>query len=321
MSAIDFPPVSLIIPNYNGSALLKANLPAVLRAAADYPGTASVIVVDDGSRDGSAALVRGGFPQVTLVEHPVNRGFAEAIHSGVAAAPTELLVFLNSDVTPAPDFLAPLAGHFARPGIFSVTPLVLDEQGRCNEVSWRCYHIRGGRLRAVQWTPPDTFSHPWQTLFASGGSMMLRKSMFTALGGFLPIFKPFYSEDFDLGLRAGRRGWISLLEPRSRVVHDSGSGSIKTNIAAKRIRAIRIRNHFLLEWMHLPARDIWLRLLPGYLWRSASRFVTFNWVYLLGLAGALARLPEALRLRAAIQASATLDFWSLMADIEHSKHH
>ncbi|SMF93595.1 Glycosyltransferase, GT2 family [Methylomagnum ishizawai] len=321
MSALDFPPISLIIPNFNGSALLKANLPAVLRAAADYPGTAAVIVVDDGSRDDSAALVRSEFPQVTLIEHPVNQGFAEAIHSGVAAAPTEVLVFLNSDVSPAQDFLAPLVGHFERPEIFSVTPLVLDKQGGCNEVSWRCYHLQSGRFRAMQWAPPAIFNHPWKTLFASGGSMMLRKSMFTALGGFLPIFKPFYSEDFDLGLRAWRRGWISLLEPRSRVVHDSGSGSIKTNIAAKYIRAVRIRNHFLLEWLHLPARDIWLRLLPGYLWRSASRLVTFNWVYFAGLAGALIRLPEALRLRTEIQASATLDFWTLMADIEHSQHH
>lgn len=312
------PPASLIIPNFNGVNLLRTNLPAVLRAAAEYPGECTVIVVDDGSSDDSVAVVRDEFPGVLLIEHSHNRGFAEAIHSGVAAATTELLVFLNSDVSPEVGFLAPLARHFAESKVFAVTPLVLDQQGLCAEVSWRCYRIRRGRFRAMKWTFDGATEKPWKTLFASGGSVMLRKSMFEQLGGFLPIFKPFYSEDFDLGLRAWRRGWISLFDPASRIVHGA-SGSIKENVAAKRIRAIRIRNHFLLEWMHLPTRDLLLRMIPGYLSQALSRLFTFNWVYFRGLFGALARLPEALRLRAEIHGSATRDFWEIMADIEQSK--
>jgi GT2 family glycosyltransferase len=317
MNPPSLPPVTVVIPNYNGAHLLRRNLPAVLTAAAAYPGGCAVVVVDDGSQDGSAAEVRAEFPGVRLVEHPVNRGFAEAVHSGVAAAESELLVFLNSDVRPEPDSFAPLARHFAAPEMFAVAPLVLEEEGGVNPVSWRCYGIERGRFRPLKWRFDPEQAAPRKSLFASGGSVMLRKSMFEALGGFAPIFKPFYSEDFDLGLRAWRRGWTTLFDPASRVVHGK-SGSIKENVARNRIRAVRIRNHFLLEWMHVPTRDLLLRLLPGYALQSLTRLVTGNVAYFQGLSGALKRLPEAWRLRAAIERQSTRGFWDILAEVERS---
>lgn len=308
-------PVTLIIPNFNGAHLLRANLPAVLAAAADYPGGCAVVVVDDGSADASVAVLAQEFPAVRLIRHPANRGFAAAIHSGVAAADTELLVFLNSDVHPDPGFLAPLARHFADPKLFSVSPLVVDEDGQCNPVSWRCYRIRRGRLRPLRWRHDPDHAQARPSLFASGGSVMLRKSMFLALGGFLPIFQPFYSEDFDLGLRAWRRGWQTLFEPTSRVIHGE-SGSIKANTARARIEKTRIRNHFLLEWIHVPTRELCLYLIPGYIVQSLGRLVRFEPVYFQGLGAALLRLPEALRIRAAVRQSAALGFWDIIATIQ-----
>jgi GT2 family glycosyltransferase len=315
MIAPSLPKVTIIIPNFNGARLLRANLPSVLEAAQEYPGGCEVVVVDDGSQDGSVAVLRAEFPGVRRVEHPANRGFADAVHSGVAAADTELLVFLNSDVRPDPGFLAPLARHFEDAAVFAVAPLVAEEGGGVNPVSWRCYGIERGRFRAKRWDFDPADLRPRHSLFASGGSAMLRKSMFLALGGYAPIFKPFYSEDFDLGLRAWRRGWSTLFDPASRVVHGK-SGSIKENVARARIRKIRIRNHFLLEWTHIPARDLLLRLLPGYFLQTLSRLATFNLVYFLGLAAALRRLPEALKLRAAINRSAQLGFWDIIGAID-----
>jgi GT2 family glycosyltransferase len=309
------PSVTVVIPNFNGEELLRKNLPSVLEAADCYSGVCSVVVVDDASRDASVAVLKTEFPSVRVVLHGENLGFSGAVHSGVEAAETELLVFLNSDVCPEPDFLAPLMRHFEEPEVFSVSPLVRDPDGRVGEESWRCYEIRHGRFRAVRrpgWVPARAVA----TLFNSGGSMAVRKSMFQALGGFAPIFKPFYSEDSDLGIRAARRGWRNLMEPGSRVVHDHASSSIKSNVPSARIRRIRRRNQFLLEWIHLPARDLLWRLGPGYAKQALGRLLRMDGVYFAGLLAALRRLPEARRLRNEVGAAAVQGFWDVMADIE-----
>jgi GT2 family glycosyltransferase len=318
MDKTDFPPVGVIIPNFNGVHLLRRNLPFVLRAAAAYPGICPVIVVDDGSGDGSAEMLRTEFPSVRVVVHETNRGFAEAVHSGVAAAEAEFLIFLNSDVRPQEDFIAPLIRQLEKAEVFSVSPLVLDEDGRVSPVSWRCFRIKRGRLRSVRWRFDDLKpERPTESVFASGGSVALRKSMFLALGGYLPLYKPFYSEDFDLGLRAWKRGWRTLLEPASRVVHER-RGSISENVAADRVRKTRVRNRFLLEWTHMPGRDLMLYLVPGYLLQLTGRLLRLDLVYVKGFLAALRRLPEALRVRAEIQKLQVLDFWRIIDSVEQS---
>jgi len=318
MDKPDFPPVGVIIPNFNGAHLLRRNLPFVLRAAAAYPGACSIIVVDDGSRDGSAEMLQTEFPSVRLVVHETNRGFAEAIHSGVDAAEAEFLIFLNSDVRPQEDFMVPLIQHLERADIFSVSPLVMDEDGRVSPVSWRCFRIKRGRLRSVRWRFDDLKSEvPTESVFASGGSVALRKSMFVALGGYSPLYKPFYSEDFDLGLRAWKRGWRTLLEPASRVVHER-KGSISENVAADRVRKTRVRNRFLLEWTHLSGKDLMLYLVPGYLFQFIGRLLRFDRVYVEGFFAALRRLPEARRVRAEIRKHQVLDFWRIIDSVEQS---
>ena len=311
-----WPSVTVIIPNFNGAHLLRTNLPYVLKAAEDYPGECPVIVVDDGSRDDSVAAVRSEFPSVRLIEHKANRGFADAVHSGVEAAASELLIFLNSDVRPYAGFITPLIRHFDEPDIFSVSPLIMDESGDFNPVSWRCFRIKRGRLRPIPWYFGGTNRGARASLFASGGSVMLRKSMFLALGGFLPIFKPFYSEDVDLGLRAWRRRWRTLFESESRVIHGQ-TGSIQENVASRHIRKTRERNRFLLEWIHVPSRDLILNLIPGYLLQSAGRLLKFDLVYFQALYAALRRLPEARRFRAEVEQSDALGFWDIMDTIKH----
>jgi GT2 family glycosyltransferase len=201
-----------------------------------------------------------------------------------------------------------------------VTPLVVDGEGRPTDESWRCYRIRRGRFRALR-SLGRIPGAPVETLYASGGSMALRKSMFLELGGFLPIFKPFYSEDADLGIRAWRRGWRSLFEPGCRVTHDHRGSSINTNVPSARVLVIRRRNRFLLEWIHLPARDIFVSLVPGYLLQSLGRLIRLDWIYFAGLLAALARLPEALKQRAEIETCSVLGFWEIMDSIQRSIEH
>jgi GT2 family glycosyltransferase len=188
--------VSIIIPNYNGEALLKKNLPAVLEAAETYLGPCEVIVADDASRDGSVDLIATHFPLVKLVRHHINKGFADTIHTGVRHALHEHLILLNSDVRPEPDFIVPLIAHFQDPTTFSVSPLVCDPEGIPQTVSWNLGMIRRGSIKFRSWALEEAQvraerGETLKSLFASGGSVALRK---TSSGDFSPCINHFITK-------------------------------------------------------------------------------------------------------------------------------
>ncbi|MGB7723389.1 MAG: glycosyltransferase, partial [Bryobacteraceae bacterium] len=102
---------SVVIPNWNGKDLLEQYLPSVVEALAGNPEN-EIVVVDNGSNDGSADFVRAAFPQVTLIALPRNLGFGGGSNTGIRAARNHIVVLLNSDMRVAPDFLAPLLEGF-----------------------------------------------------------------------------------------------------------------------------------------------------------------------------------------------------------------
>ena len=110
---------SVVIPNWNGRDLLSKYLPSVIEAMAGHPDN-EVIVVDNGSEDGSAQFVRENFPSVRLVALDRNLGFGGGSNEGFRAAKNDIVVLLNSDMRVEPDFLAPLLEGFSDETVFSV---------------------------------------------------------------------------------------------------------------------------------------------------------------------------------------------------------
>jgi len=299
---MDVKPVSIIIPNFNGASILATNLPTVLAAARVYGGDVDIIVVDDASSDQSVAMVTGKFPQVKLVRHDINRGFAETVHSGVHAAAHEILVFLNSDVRPHADFLAPLIETLMiSRDVFSVSPLVYDPEGRLQNVSWNRYKMVRGTIKSTLWDLNTVREYQkngraLKSLFASGGSIALKKEMFNRLDGFLPLYKPFYLEDTDLCTRAWMRGWQTLFDPRSRVVHDH-VGTIKRFFHAKKIRTIRTRNRFLYLWLYSSRHRLVLSHVPWTAFRLLLRLLRLDLTFPIALLQSLAHLRSVKTLR------------------------
>lgn len=101
--------VSIIIPNFNGENLLNKHMPDVINAS----NGAQIIVVDDASTDGSRELIKQSFPNVMLLCLPKNLRFAAACNAGVKKASGEIIVLLNTDVSPKSDFLNYLVKEFA----------------------------------------------------------------------------------------------------------------------------------------------------------------------------------------------------------------
>jgi len=299
--------VSIVIPNFNGEAIIDRALNAVRAAARAYPGPCEVVVVDDASTDRRVALILERHPEVSLVRHQANAGFAEAVHSGVAHASHEVLILLNSDVMPSPEFIEPLVTPLTDEKVFATSPLVLDAAGNPEFVSWTRYTLARGKLKSCPWTLDDVRRYraegrPLYGLYASGGSMAVRRERFRQLGGFLAIYKPFYSEDSDLGTRAWMRGWATRFVPESKVEHRSG-GTINRLFQAHQVRTTRIRNQLIYLALYTAPRDFLLRHLPWILLRALTRLARLDTTMLAGLIEALVLAREIQDTRARVRAS------------------
>ena len=313
-------PITVIIPNYNGAQLLRKNLPSVIAAIKTYGEQCPIIVVDDGSVDNSVTVLKQEFPEVEVVVHDTNKGFAEAIHTGVNAAKTELLFLLNSDVEVQAIIFAPLVTYFEEPNTFSVNPLILDEQGEVKRHSWNLRKFVAGGLKLLDWDLETASSRRKQgdklaTAYAHGGSFMVRKSMFLALNGFHPIYKPFYGEDYDLGLRAWRMGWGSYFEPNVHIVHQS-LGSIRSNVKLNYIKCIRRRNRYLLEWIHLSPAQLLLGAIPFSILQLLGELLTFDRVNLKGFSLALLKITEVIEARKELRISQKLSIDAVLDQLK-----
>lgn len=301
------PEITIVIPNFNGAELLTNNLPSVIRSLNEYSAGSSIIVVDDGSNDNSLQVLKTSFPEIKVLAHAKNRGFADAVHTGVAAVETELFVLLNSDVMVEENIFDSLVGYFDDDQTFSVSPSVFDDRGNLKRHSWNLRQFQRGLLRLVEWDLEEANKLCKQggklpTLYASGGSLMVRKSMFDALQGFDPIYKPFYGEDADLGLRAWRNGWASYFEPRAQIVHQS-SGAIKQNHHIRHIKCMRRRNRYILDWVHLDTHQLLLSSHPKTLLRLLGELLLLDRTNLKGFWLALPLIPQIMLRRKRLRSS------------------
>lgn len=229
--------VSIVIPNWNGEQKLKKNLPKVLKTK----GIAEIIVVDDASTDNSIKLIESEFPEIKLIKRQKNGGFSSTVNLGVENAKGELVFLLNSDAVPEADCLKHVLPHFKNENVFSVG---------CNVGgTWVWGSFRDGFFWHGQSKEITKDSH--QTLWASGGSGIFRKSIWERLGGLDELFDPFYEEDMDLGYRATKRGYINVFEPNSKVEHYKEMGVIQENFSASKVAKVAQRNQLLFIWKNI----------------------------------------------------------------------
>lgn len=281
---------SVVIPNYNGKHLLEKNLPQVLRAVGD----AQIIVVDDGSKDGSVELIKKKFPRIIVLEKVTRSGFATSVNLGVKAATGEVVLLLNSDVVPDKDFVKPLLSHFKDEKVFGVGCLDESIEGGQKVKRGRGIgtFIRGMLVHSRGEVDKST------TLWVNGGSGAYRKSIWEKLGGLDEMYDPFYWEDIDLGYRALKSGYQLVFEPRSVVEHRHEEGSIKSQFSKKHVEQIAYRNQFMFIWKNVTDTDLWIRHLAWVPYTVVTQFFKGNLPFIFGLCIALTKLGSVLQKRA-----------------------
>jgi hypothetical protein len=251
--------VAVVIVNWNGKEYLEPCLRAVL---AQTYHKMEVVVVDNGSTDGSAELVVERFPGVRVLANDRNVGFAVANNQAIESTGTEFVALLNNDAIPDPEWLAnlvtameedPEVGSCASKILLADRPDVIDSTGiEINTVgiAWG----RGGG-----WPETTASLNAAEYVFgASGGAALYRRTMLSEIGLFDPDFFA-YLEDADLAWRARLAGWLCLYVPSARVyhVHSATAGrdsAFKARLLGRNKLWMTVKNYPMPEllWHSIP---------------------------------------------------------------------
>ncbi|MGD1073373.1 MAG: glycosyltransferase, partial [Bryobacteraceae bacterium] len=290
---------SLVIPNWNGKDLLERFLPSWVAAIRKHPGS-ELIVVDNGSTDGSADWIRTHHPEVRVLACEKNLGFGGGSNAGFRAAKNDVVVLLNSDMRVEPDFLAPLLDGFTDEAVFAVSCQIFlgDKTKRREETGLTQGWWQDGGLRVTH-REDAAVDRLFPCFYGGGGSCAFDRRKFLSLGGFDELLAPFYLEDTDIGFLAWKRGWKVLYQPSS-VVHHEHRGTIGKRFSDDYIQSVLKKNFILFAWKNIhgwgrlgshfffslagATLAMWSGDVPG---RSSAR----------GILRACAQLPRAMRSR------------------------
>jgi GT2 family glycosyltransferase/glycosyltransferase involved in cell wall biosynthesis len=239
---------SIVIPSWNAKDLLEKYLPSVIEAASEAD---EIIVVDNASTDGSVEFLRRRFPRVRVVEAERNLGFGGGSNLGIRTARNRIAVLLNNDMRATPGFLQALLDGFTDEQVFAVSSQIFlgDPLRRREETGLTSGSLEKGFVRVRHEEDPDV-TELYPTFYAGGGSTAYDREKFLELGGFDPLFEPFYLEDTDLSYGAWRRGWKVLYQPRSRVVHEHRA-TIGKHYSREAILAYLKKNYVLMVWKNI----------------------------------------------------------------------
>lgn len=212
------PIASIIIPHFNG----RQHLPDCFQALRQQSCQAfEIILVDNGSSDGSQALVRADYPEVRLIELGHNHGFTGACNAGFAAAQGQIIILLNNDTAVEPNWLAELLQAFDQhPDVGSLAcKMLLFHQRDTFHTAGDYYHVDGiPGNRGVWQKDVGQFDQPAYVFSACGGAAAYRRTVLEQVG-FLDDDFFFSCEDVDLGWRIHLAGWKVLYVPTAVVYH------------------------------------------------------------------------------------------------------
>lgn len=288
--------ISVVIPNYNGERILEKNLLSVLTILSKYHGgERELIIIDDASKDTSSSIIKRILDEFSdktvhtfLIQNDRNLGFAPTVNKGVRTSQGEIVILLNTDVSPENNFLDPLLSHFVDDTVFAVGCLERSIEG--DDI-----HLYGRGLG--EWKDGFLVHRAGDvkgksTLWVSCGSGAFRKSIWDSLGGLNEIYAPFYWEDIDLSYRALKCGYTILFDPKSVVTHRHEEGSIKKTQKSSYVRSIATRNQFLFVWNNITEIGLgWKHAtsLPRHLARACKHF---DIVFIRGFIQACIRIPK-----------------------------
>jgi len=287
--------VAVVILNYNGKHFLERFLPSVL----SYSPQSTVYVADSASTDGSAAWLKGHYPNLSLIELPANYGYAGGYNYALSQIAADYFVLLNSDVQVAPNWLAPIIKLLDdNPQIAACQPKILDYQNRQvfeyagaagGYLDWLGYPFCRGRLFFDCENDIGQYNTAVPVFWASGACLFVRSKMFREVGGFDADFFA-HMEEIDLCWRLQLNGYQIFCCPQS-VVYHVGGGTLPPSNPFKTY--LNYRNSLAMLYKNLPPGQQWpillfrlvldgisaIRFLPKWEWASVWAIIKAHFAF------------------------------------------
>lgn len=240
--------IDIIIPNYNGAALLPTCLDALRRQTRqDF----IITIVDDGSTDDSLELLAERYPEVQVIPLETNHGLAAAINIAIDRTDAPWVVLLNNDTEAEPDWLAELVGALERyPGYdFAASKMLLFDRRDVIHTTGDGYTPRGEPFNRGVWQPDhgqfDALAEVWGPC---AGAAAYRRTVLKDLsidGQVLDNDLFMYCEDVDLNIRARLAGIRTLFVPTAVVYHRlsaTGGGTLASYYCGRNFIAVWAKN-------------------------------------------------------------------------------
>ena len=260
------PSVSIVILNYNGVKYLQEFLPSVL--VTQYSNF-EVVVADNGSTDNSLDVLQNQFPDVKVITHTTNEGFAGGYNWALKQVNADYYVLLNSDVSVHPNWIQPMVDLLeSNAHIGACQPKILSYYAQDTFeyagaaggwIDMLGYPFSKGRIFDVCEKDVQQYDESSAIFWASGAAMMIRASLFHSLNGFDANFFA-HQEEIDLCWRMQLAGYELYACPKAIVYH-VGAGTLPRG---GRKVFLNFRNNLVMMAKNLPIGEL--------LWKMPVRF-------------------------------------------------
>ena len=236
---------------------MRRFLPSVVE---NTPAHVGVVVVDNGSTDGSLAWLKGTYPQIETIEFTENHGFTVGYNLALERVEADYFLLMNSDVEVGSGWVEPLVAVLDRQAdVAAVSPKLLScNDKRCFEyagasggfIDWLGYPFCRGRVLSSIEQDCGQYDTERDVFWTSGACMLVRSEVFRRLGGFDSKFFA-HMEEIDLCWRMHLAGYRTVVEPHSAVYH-LGGGTLPNNTSHKLY--LNYRNNLAMLYKNAPGR-------------------------------------------------------------------
>ena len=208
-------------------------------------------------------------------------GFAVEENRGIKESSETIVVLLSNDMCPKENFIEPLLEHFARnTDVFVVGCKKLKPDGSLDD-GRKVGKFLLGRMKFSKFfsnepVSSDIIKNSVFSTFYVGGFGAFDRGKFLELGGFHPLYHPFYWEDVDICYQAAKRGWKIIYEPLSEIYHyHDEMGTIKNNFSKGYSKVIKLRNELFFIWSSFDYSFLFKHFFWLF-WRLAFSWILFD---------------------------------------------
>lgn len=222
------PNIAIIILNYNGEEILESYLPSTLHSS---DRNVDFIIIDNASTDDSVEFIKEWHPEYKLIEFTSNYGYAGGYNKGLEQVDYEYVALINSDIRCTQNWLDPILEMMdSDPTIAAISPKIrsIEEPDSFEYagasggfIDYLGYPFCRGRVFSTIEKDEKQYDEAQEIFWASGAAMIVRKSVFDALGGFDSTYFA-HQEEIDLCWRMKRAGYKIKVAPETHVYHLGG---------------------------------------------------------------------------------------------------